>query len=64
MNAVVAVLPAVLGTTQSGASGSTIKGWKSIPRCHQASPGHRPPPGTPTSMGSGLSRFGLRNPLS
>ena len=27
-------------------------------------PGYGPPPGTPTSKGSGLSRFRLRNPLS
>ena len=64
MNAVVAVLPAALGTREPGASGSTIKGWKSVPRCHRASPGYGPPPGPPTSMGSGLSRFGLRDPLS
>ncbi len=45
-------------------SGSTIEGWKSIPRRHQASPGYGPPPGTPTSTGSRLSRVRLRNPLS
>src|SRR3954467_4283229 len=27
-------------------------------------PGYGPPPGTPTSKGPGLSRFGLGNPLS
>ena len=27
-------------------------------------PGYGPPPGTPTSKGSGLSRVRLRNPLS
>ncbi len=27
-------------------------------------PGYGPPPGTPTSKGSGLSHFRLRNPLS
>ncbi|MCW2558453.1 MAG: hypothetical protein JWP55_2417, partial [Mycobacterium sp.] len=27
-------------------------------------PGYGPPPGTPTTKGSGLSRFRLRNPLS
>ncbi len=34
------------------------------PRPPPGQPGYGPPPGTPTSTGSGLSRFRLRNPVS
>ena len=40
------------------------KGMEEHPPPPEGQPGYGPPPGPPTSKRSGLSRFGLRNPLS